>query len=458
MSDANLHPLRVARFARNLTIEQLAEEAKVGASTIWRAEHNYPINAESRRRLCVYLGMSSQELGFCGKPRHSPHKLVFIDPSPQQGDDIPTTITADMLNSSALREKQPGNILLLQARELIPLLNDGWSLETLMESLYIVLQSIQDISCATRKELFRGSEIVRREQLISEEERARICNALDKSIAQSWQFFHIASPGQVLAVSQAQLQLVRHLQSVLPRSRLAIFYAATYNLIGAAFHSLGHYPEAQRTHEQAYAAALEGGDIWNQAQSLNWQAIDANVQGYYRQAMIHIEAALHLLTDKEDKDFLRLRAHLLADWAYNASLLQEQHLAQQKLADSANFLRDLDPNEEFDQARWHQLAGDCDLLDHRYDEAINHLEQALTQIPAQWLTRRLLTLIPLAEAYARKNERDQSIAMAKQAATVLSNMNSPMLQRRFAAYQHTLSELFPEDRQVKAFLTSTVLS
>src|ERR1051326_4819361 len=58
-----VHPLRAARGRRNLTIEQLAEAAKVGASTVWRAEHSYPINAESRRRLCAYLSMTSDELG-----------------------------------------------------------------------------------------------------------------------------------------------------------------------------------------------------------------------------------------------------------------------------------------------------------------------------------------------------------------------------------------------------------
>src|ERR1700737_508394 len=52
MKKGEMHPLRTARCQHNLTIVELAEEAKVGASTIWRAEHHYSINAEYRRRLC----------------------------------------------------------------------------------------------------------------------------------------------------------------------------------------------------------------------------------------------------------------------------------------------------------------------------------------------------------------------------------------------------------------------
>jgi len=63
MKKGEIHPLRSACRQHNLTIVKLAEEAKVGASTIWRAENHYSINAESRRRLCTYFGMDSQERG-----------------------------------------------------------------------------------------------------------------------------------------------------------------------------------------------------------------------------------------------------------------------------------------------------------------------------------------------------------------------------------------------------------
>lgn len=63
MKQKNAHPLRIARTQRRLTMNKLAEELKIGSATIWRAEHDQPISAESRRRICAYFGMTSQELG-----------------------------------------------------------------------------------------------------------------------------------------------------------------------------------------------------------------------------------------------------------------------------------------------------------------------------------------------------------------------------------------------------------
>ncbi len=72
MKKGEMHPLRIARCQHNLTIVELAEEAKVGASTIWRAENYYSINAESRRRLCTFFAMSPQELGLLGRAKQDP--------------------------------------------------------------------------------------------------------------------------------------------------------------------------------------------------------------------------------------------------------------------------------------------------------------------------------------------------------------------------------------------------
>src|SRR5690348_8994766 len=94
MKATHPHPLRLARCRHNLTINQLAEEARVGASTIWRAEHAYPISAESRRRLCAFFGLTSQELGLVSDRREKLDQTqeanhVFITPIPHRpaGDD-----------------------------------------------------------------------------------------------------------------------------------------------------------------------------------------------------------------------------------------------------------------------------------------------------------------------------------------------------------------------------------
>jgi transcriptional regulator with XRE-family HTH domain len=58
-----IHPLRTIREAHNLTREQLAREIGVGPATIKRAERWEPIGPDSRRRLCVFFGQTSEELG-----------------------------------------------------------------------------------------------------------------------------------------------------------------------------------------------------------------------------------------------------------------------------------------------------------------------------------------------------------------------------------------------------------
>jgi transcriptional regulator with XRE-family HTH domain len=63
MTNEELHPLTVAREARNLSQAQLAEEVKLGPRTIWAAEHQRPISAHSRRQLCRYFKKTAQELG-----------------------------------------------------------------------------------------------------------------------------------------------------------------------------------------------------------------------------------------------------------------------------------------------------------------------------------------------------------------------------------------------------------
>src|SRR5262249_35809559 len=46
-----------------LTQRMLADFAGIGLSTIVRAERSEPIGADARRRICEYLGKSSEELG-----------------------------------------------------------------------------------------------------------------------------------------------------------------------------------------------------------------------------------------------------------------------------------------------------------------------------------------------------------------------------------------------------------
>lgn len=73
------HPLRIVREQHNLTIEKLAEAAKLGAKTVWNAEHNCPVSAESRQRLCDYFHMTSLELGLTNDNNETPKKTSDVE-------------------------------------------------------------------------------------------------------------------------------------------------------------------------------------------------------------------------------------------------------------------------------------------------------------------------------------------------------------------------------------------
>lgn len=471
----DVHPLRAARHRQNLTIEGLAEDARVGASTVWRAEHGYPINAESRRRLCTYFGMTAQDLG-------------LVDLSPQENQELPApaapaslkhsqgneaaTAVASLVQPQVLTraqfptgqplDQQLSFWLALGGGDLVALLEAGWTSESILSSLRVVLESVQGLPDGVRNQLLQvgGAAILNDITLpgnghISQEERLKLSEALRKSVADAWHLSHCSNPAQILVIGQTQLHLLRQVHTFIDHELRCSLYAAVYNLIGSSYLSQGRYDEAQREHEKAYMAALEGADIWNITQSLNWQAIVASVRGDYRRAIKFIEAALRVLGHQEEDALVRLRAHLLADWAYNEAMLREEDRVQERLNASVVLLERLGPDEEFDLARWHQIAGSCQLMKKDYVTAIGHLKQSLAQLPSQWLARRILTLIPLAEAYARKREMEASIGVAEHLIPLVDSAGSAMLYTRFTEYQQVLLQTFPHERRVQSFVSTS---
>ena len=288
---------------------------------------------------------------------------------------------------------------------------------------------------------------------ISAEERANLHSALGESIGAGWKLFHTSSMPQVLAVGQAQLYLVQQSHNDLYSSVRPLFYSGIYSLTGAALYFQGQYEESLRAHNSAYIAALEAGDNWSVAQSKSWQAYVLQALDQYAEAIQAIEAALRLLMHRTDEAYIRLRGHLLASWAENAAMVQDKTTVQEKLEASAELADQIGVNEEFDRTRWLQQAGNCALKAKDYTTAINHFELALAQLPPNWVVRHAITLIPLAVAYARRRERDASIAVAGKAMPVIEAMHAPVINRLFVNYiNRDLLELFPRDTKVQAFV------
>jgi tetratricopeptide (TPR) repeat protein len=461
MKETGFHPLRTARARRNLTIEQLSKVANVGTATIWRAEHYHPISAESRRRLCTYFSMTSQALGLIALSGDNEEAEWQTMPS-EVPDTSPLPVQEDMASIAIPHrpslQAEAGTWLVGEAGQLASLFEENWDLETVLKSLRIVLQSLQVLPDSLRHSLFHaGSTKVNRKPLTFDETQ-QLQQALDKSIYEAWQFYHESGSAQVLVVAQAQLCLLQRFDPLLAPEASARFQAAIRNLIGAALYDQGEYDAAQREYQHAYADAVRGKDIWHQVQSNNWLAVIANSNGRYINAIDFLEKALHQLDTTEGDLFPHTRAHLLANWAYNAGLLQDQAVVREKLSASKKVLDrfDYDNDPEFDIATWHQLAGKCVLMEGHYNTAIQHFEESLTRIPDQWHGRRALSLLPLAEAYAHKRDREATLAVAEQATHDIKSADSRMLKHRFQEYQQVLLSTFPHDRVVRSFVAQAV--
>ncbi len=233
-------------------------------------------------------------------------------------------------------------------------------------------------------------------------------------------------------------------------------YSAVYRLIGGALHFQGRYDEARRAHEKSYIAALEGGDVWNMAQSLSWQADGFKAQTHYSSALETIEGALRLLSQQNTQEAIRLRAHLLASGAENAAYIGDMKNVEAKLSLSEDLIKNLPAHEEFDHTSWHQHAGACALILAHYDTAISHLQQAMDELPPHWTLRHATTLMPLALAYARRQERDASLTIAEKAIPVVSALNAPSLSKQFVAYmQKEFISSFPGDPHIHTFVAET---
>jgi tetratricopeptide (TPR) repeat protein len=361
-----------------------------------------------------------------------------------------------------LSEKDLGAWLVVNACQLMPLTEAGLSLESLLDVYPVILKVVRKMPKMTRRRLMQlataafvvGDIPILSEKYVSAEEKTELCGTLGESIAASWKLFHTAGNTQVLMVGQALLCLVEQNHSVLPHRDRALFYSAIYDLIGKSYFFQERYEEALNAHQSAYIAALQAGDPWRITQSLICQADGYQARGQHVEAIQTIEEASRVLGTPCNEEQLRSKAHLLACWADNAMNLGEDTTVQRQLEASAVYLDRLGPNEEFDRAIWLQLAGKYALKSGDYMTALRHYEEAQAELPAHWIVRQVLVLLPMMVAYACKRDRDASLATAKKAAAALHVLNAPGLNKQFAeSVRRGLLDSFPKDEYVQAFLT-----
>jgi transcriptional regulator with XRE-family HTH domain len=326
MKKGEMHPLRIARCQHNLTIVELAEEAKVGASTIWRAEHDYSINAESRRRLCTYFDMAPDELGLLGHSkqgltfeRHAPAHYAFeqVCPPVYVTEKAPVvqllTPSKGLEGQQSFTQHEPTAAdSVLEMNGFAALLDANWELDTLLDALRIVFQGIQLLPSRLQHTLLLGmlsrTDIIPllTSNHIPEEECSQVTDALNRSIVQSQQFCRTASPVQVLIAGQGLLYLLEQTRNFLSHESYQSFHETVTNLIGSALFFQEYCDSSRQISKKVFQVSLERPDIWKQTQSLNQKAVAANTNGKHAEAVRFIATALCLLEGREEQEDHRL--------------------------------------------------------------------------------------------------------------------------------------------------------
>jgi DNA-binding SARP family transcriptional activator len=330
-----------------------------------------------------------------------------------------------------------------------------------MDTLRILfaLEEKQDMSLLSRRQLLElgiAAFITRLAKMdgkhISAIEREELGHALSESVAAGWKLFLKVGNAESLTMGQMYLSLIHQAHQLLYSTTRSYLYAGTYGLVGLALHFEKRNEEAMQCYHNAQLAAIATGNPWYVAQNLICQADTYLTLGMNAEALQVIEEAL-LGLGEIDEEHRRARSHLLGCWADVSMNMREYTLAQRKLDEAAHYLNEDTIIEEFDRTSWLQLAGKKALMAGEYQQAINYLEEALALNPAHWVVRHAGILTPLAIAYARMREREQSLIIARQAIPVIKAVNAPMINTYFLEYiKDDILGRFSHDSKIHTFL------
>lgn len=353
-------------------------------------------------------------------------------------------------------EQRLGAWLALGASDLAQLFEEGWTLEEVFASLQVLQKAVQIVSRITRRQLFELGALalvsgipIPTGKHISVEERTELHQALSECIGGGWKLFVTASMPQVLAVGQAQLQLLHQAYAELYPSVRPLFYSPVYRLIGAALFFQSRYREALQAHNQAYLTALEAGDAWNMAESLSWQAGIYKACGRHPESIQTTEAALRLLKGFHEAHAVAAQARLLAHWAESAALLGERAVMEEKLSESAELLTQFEGNDEFDAAIWRLYRGTCALYIGDPGNAEQSLKQALHELSPNLLHQRASAALLLAQAHFKMGEWEEALSVARDAVPLVVATASPLMDRGLVDLVERFVIPLPRDAEVK---------
>ncbi len=151
---------------------------------------------------------------------------------------------------------------------------------------------------------------------------------------------------------------------------------------------------------------------------------------------------------------LPLQARLLAHWAESAALLHQPDIMMEKLEASADLLKCLETNDEFDYSTWQQYRAICHFYNGDVAVADRYFQQVLEDLKPNWALQKGYTLLLQAQARLKMGDIDRSITAAHASLPFIATINSPLINRGLMDYVQELMR-FSDNVNFQSFTKET---
>ena len=420
----NGHPLRVERCRRNMTQAELAEAVKVGVTTIWRAEKDYPVSAASRQRLCAYFGLTSQELGLTRKGKvkqNATSSCITSTSSISLHADVGLNVSNTIIQHTEEQYMNSSDFFFCSELVKTTLANP------LNIDLFQHVASILNTPPATLQ-------------------------SIDEHVIVLWNYRSKAT----LPIDILYIQVVSYVDfikgllghALLPTERLHLcdITSRIILLAGVLLYDMGLYPQARQVMQIALQAAGEANNPTLQAISWTWMSFAwtyTNFISFALPCILEADALTTLSSDRRVKAWIAaVRAEIHARLGQREECL---HALQQADQDYGNTVEEIQYLFGFDATLLDGYRGVClqhfyqkqDTNTHGYlQEARKALERALANSTSA--RRKLYYLGDFALVEARQGEVESACMYAAQSITNMGQVKSKSILRRLTDVRQLL--------------------
>ncbi len=463
MSGKPVHPLRVLRDRFNLTQKRLAEEVGVGAQTILRAEHNKPINAESRRLLCEYFGMRSEELG------------LVVDETPEKqslscGNHVPFEQMPGLSEAIAQGivlavQELEGQHMDKSRRNFLQVLGLASTVMTAPSSPAQISMSPEIPVSPLWERLTRAlasSSPIDEETLLQVEASTRDCWRVLPNVLGSFS-------RNLLQHTQRQLEVVTDLLESAPpqakRTRLAVVAGEFAQVAGEILFDLKENEQAEQYYNVAIAAAEVAQDDVMRAVALGRKSFLPIYEANARSALPFLQQA-HLLTAHNAP--MMLRAWLSAVEAEALANVYDETACRKALDRSERFLAVAQPAEaplpRFNYSTLLGYKGVCALHLKQPQHAQAALNESLKIMEPHRLRHKAIVLVDLATSYVLQQEIEEACRCAAQSLMLIAELKSSRVFQRVIGLRaqlepwHTTAAVKRLDEQIAVTRPFVVLA